>query len=66
MLALLLVLDLVGLLTQPLLAPLLWPAIPLAVVGLWPARPDRLGRVEKLDGGDPARRSSGTSRARKP
>jgi len=32
MLAALLVLSLVGVLTQPLLAPLLWPAIPLAVV----------------------------------
>jgi len=31
-------LGLVGVLTQPLLAELLWPAIPLAVVGLWPAR----------------------------
>jgi Domain of unknown function (DUF4105) len=34
MLAVILVLWLVGLLHQPLLAPLLWPAIPLAVVGL--------------------------------
>jgi Domain of unknown function (DUF4105) len=31
------VLGLVGILTQPLFAALLWPAIPLAVVGLWPA-----------------------------
>jgi len=32
------VLGLVGILQQPLFAALLWPAIPLAVVGLWPAR----------------------------
>ncbi|HEX3762169.1 MAG TPA: DUF4105 domain-containing protein [Kofleriaceae bacterium] len=55
MLALLLVLDLVGVLTQPLLAPLLWPAIPLAVVGLWPPRADRIGRA----GSEPAGRSGG-------
>jgi hypothetical protein len=30
------VLGLVGILEQPLLAPLLWPAIPLAVAGFWP------------------------------
>jgi hypothetical protein len=51
MLALLLVLDLVGVLTQPLLAPLLWPAIPLAVVGLWPAAPAKVGMAGQLDGG---------------
>jgi hypothetical protein len=53
MLALLLVLDLAGVLTQPLLAPLLWPAIPLAVVGLWPAPPDKVGRAGQLDGDKP-------------
>jgi hypothetical protein len=31
-----------------LLAPLLWPAIPLAVVGFWPAEPAR-AEVGKLD-----------------
>ncbi len=51
MLALLLVLCLVGVLTQPLLAPLLWPAIPLAVVGLWPAPPAKVGMTGQLDGG---------------
>lgn len=50
MLALLLVLDLVGVLTQPLLVPLLWPAIPLAVVGLWPAPPAKVGMAGQLDG----------------
>jgi hypothetical protein len=50
MLALLLVLDVVGALTQPLLAPLLWPAIPLAVVGFWPAPPAKVG-LDQLDGG---------------
>jgi hypothetical protein len=55
MLALLLVLDVVGVLTQPLLAPLLWPAIPLAVVGLWPARPAKVG-LDQLDGGSSGER----------
>jgi hypothetical protein len=61
MLALLLVLDLVGVLTQPLLAPLLWPAIPLAVIGFWPAPPAQVGLADQLDGGG----SSGRSRGRK-
>jgi uncharacterized protein DUF4105 len=61
MLALLLVLDLAGVLTQPLLAPLLWPAIPLAVAGLWPARPARVG-LDQLDGAAP---STGKPRGRK-
>jgi hypothetical protein len=38
MLAAIFALWLVGILHQPLLSPLLWPAIPLAVVGLWPQR----------------------------
>jgi len=46
MLAVLRVLQLVGVLTQPLLAELLWPAIPLAVVGFWPARPSRIGKIK--------------------
>jgi hypothetical protein len=37
MLGAILVLSLVSVLKQPLLTPLLWPAIPLAVIGLWPA-----------------------------
>jgi len=41
------VLSLVGILKQPLLAPLLWPAIPLAVVGLWPTTPARIGQAGK-------------------
>jgi hypothetical protein len=60
MLALVLVLDLVGVLTQPLLVPLLWPAIPLAVVGLWPAPPAKVG-LDQLDGGS----SGGNRRGRK-
>jgi hypothetical protein len=51
MLAAIVVLEIVGVLTQPLLAPLLWPAIPLAVVGFWP---DRAVRVGKIDSRDPA------------
>jgi hypothetical protein len=47
MLALILVLDLAGVLTQPLLAPLLWPAIPLGVVALWRDRPARLGQIDR-------------------
>lgn len=38
MLALVALLMLVGVLQQPLLAPLLWPLIPAAVVGFWPRR----------------------------
>lgn len=38
MLAAIAVLRLVHVLKQPLLIPLLWPAIPLAVLALWPAR----------------------------
>jgi hypothetical protein len=45
MLGAVLVLWLVGILCQPLLAPLLWPAIPLAVVGLWPDKPVRIGEA---------------------
>jgi hypothetical protein len=41
------VLWLVGILKQPLLAPLLWPAIPLAVAGLWPLAPARVGKIEE-------------------
>jgi len=43
------VLSLVGILKQPLLAPLLWPAIPLVVVGLWPIPPARIGQAGKPD-----------------
>lgn len=38
MLGLVALLLLVGVLKQPLLAPLLWPLIPAAVVGFWPRR----------------------------
>jgi hypothetical protein len=47
MLAALFVLWLVGVVRQPLLAPMLWPAIPLAVVGLWRDPPGRIGEVGK-------------------
>jgi hypothetical protein len=43
---------LVGVFHQPLLAPLLWPAIPLAVAGFWrdpPVRTGDAGNVGKLD-----------------
>jgi hypothetical protein len=49
MLAAIVVLQLVGILRQPLLAPLLWPAIPLAVVGFWPTERPRTAGVGKLD-----------------
>jgi len=39
-------LDLVGILKQPLLAALLWPAIPLAVVGLWPVGPAKVAAAD--------------------
>jgi hypothetical protein len=47
MLEVILVLWLVGIMRQPLLALLLWPAIPLAVVGLWRDSPGRIGEVGK-------------------
>jgi hypothetical protein len=49
MLGLILVLWLVGILAQPLLPLLVWPAIPLAVVGLWPARAARIGQAGQSD-----------------
>ncbi len=61
MLALLLALDLVGVLTQPLLAPLLWPAIPLAVVGFWPTPPAKVG-LDQLDGGSSGDKRRGGKR----
>ena len=45
MLGALLALSLAGVLTQPLLAPLLWPAIPMAVVAFWPAAAARVGKI---------------------
>ena len=45
MLGAILVGSLIGVLHQPLLAPLLWPAIPLAVTGFWPERQARAGKV---------------------
>jgi Domain of unknown function (DUF4105) len=45
MLGVLAVLWLVGLLEQPLVPLLLWPAIPLAVAGLWPAKQAVLGQA---------------------
>jgi hypothetical protein len=51
MLAAIVVLQIAGVLTQPLLAPLLWPAIPLAVVGFWRDRAARVGQID----GDAAR-----------
>jgi hypothetical protein len=50
MLAVIAVLALVGVIEQPLFAPLLWPAIPLAVAGLWPER-SALGEAGKPDAG---------------
>jgi hypothetical protein len=38
-------LGLVGVFKQPLLAALLWPAIPLAVAGLWPDQQARIGQA---------------------
>jgi hypothetical protein len=61
-----LVLWLVGIVRQPLLAPLLWPAIPLAVVGLWPERPGRIGEVgESAATGKPAPRKPGAKPAKR-
>jgi hypothetical protein len=48
MLGLVFLLLVVGILKQPLFAPLLWPLIPLAVVGFWP-QDARIGQLEKQD-----------------
>lgn len=53
MLAAIVVLDLAGVLAQPLLAPLLWPAIPLAVVGFWREPPARVGQIDSSGAGAP-------------
>jgi uncharacterized protein DUF4105 len=49
MLVLIAALWLLGILKQPLLPALLWPAIPLAVVGLWPAAWVRRGKPADAD-----------------
>jgi hypothetical protein len=49
MLAVLLLLQLVGVLTQPLLVELLWPAIPLAIAALWRDPASQIGRVGAID-----------------
>jgi hypothetical protein len=51
MLGAILVLSLVGVLKQPLLAPLLWPLIPLAVTGFWPLQLARAGKSVGTVGG---------------
>jgi hypothetical protein len=45
MLAVIFALWLVHIIKAPMLAPMLWPAIPLAVAGLWPPRPARVGKA---------------------
>lgn len=45
MLALTFALWLVHIIKAPMLAPMLWPAIPMAVAGLWPPRPARVGKA---------------------
>jgi hypothetical protein len=40
---------LVGVVKQPLLAPLLWPLVPAAIVGFWPARARRAAAVATDD-----------------
>jgi uncharacterized protein DUF4105 len=64
MLAVIAGLWLVGILKQPLLAPLLWPAIPLAVVGLWPGRPAMIGQAGKPDDEPAARPGAGAKAGR--
>ncbi len=64
MLGAIVVLRLVGILTQPLLAPLLWPAIPLAVAGLWPDKPSAVGTLDASAGAAP-RKTAPRKRAAK-
>jgi len=50
MLGVIAALWLVGIMKQPLLAALLWPAIPLAVAGFWPVKPAAIGRAGASEG----------------
>jgi hypothetical protein len=59
MLGLIVVLQLIGVMTQPLLAPVIWAAVPLAVVAFWRDRPARVGQIEGSDAGDLARPTGG-------
>jgi hypothetical protein len=52
MLVLLFVLWLVHIIKAPMLAPMLWPVIPMAVAGLWPPRPARVGHAGKTRNDD--------------
>jgi hypothetical protein len=66
MLGAILVLSVIGVLKQPLLAPLLWPAIPLAVTGFWPVRQARVGQAgEAAPAAKPATRGGKAMRASK-
>ena len=65
MLGVMLILWLVGVLRQPLLAPLLWPAIPLAVVGLWRDPPRRIGEVGQPGPVVPPARKPGAKRGKR-
>jgi uncharacterized protein DUF4105 len=65
MLGAILVLSVIGVLRQPLLAPLLWPAIPLAVTGFWPVRPARVGQAGETAGATSSTRGARTGRGSK-
>jgi len=62
MLGAILVLSLVGVLKQPLLAPLLWPLIPLAVAGFWPLAVTRVGTSLGKSGSQPVDAAAGKPR----
>jgi len=66
MLALLALLDLVGLLHQPLLAPILWPLVPNAVIAFWPERQQAAAAAakDKPEATSPARETR-AARARR-
>lgn len=65
MLGLIAALRLVGVFKQPLFAPLLWPAIPLAVAGFWPARTARVGQAGEAEApGDGERAAPSRARAK--
>jgi hypothetical protein len=63
MLGAILVLALAGVLKQPLLAPLLWPLIPLAVTGFWPPQLARAGKfVGAIDDAAPKAKPARSSK----
>lgn len=65
MLVLVALLDLIGILKQPLIAPILWPLIPCAVVGFWPEKPAAPVEEEKPTASEKLQPAAGASKKKK-